>query len=149
MISLLICSQKRPKLSALEELFAMEDMAIEIRKETTVRSTTEKIQITSIYAILSESSNLVVEHEGHSANAFWFGNKVSLCASIIHTLGAYVFYCWGHYQSGAGLSVSWKSRHANFFDEELLSDLKYLTLSIEPHKTVYYILFLCNLLVHK
>ncbi|XDV25629.1 hypothetical protein PO909_029515 [Leuciscus waleckii] len=39
-----VATLKRPKLSALEELFAMEDMAIEIRKETTVRSITEKIQ---------------------------------------------------------------------------------------------------------
>ncbi|XP_048853064.1 E3 SUMO-protein ligase ZBED1 [Brienomyrus brachyistius] len=35
---------KRPKLSALEELFAVEDMAVEARMQTTVSSTTERIQ---------------------------------------------------------------------------------------------------------
>lgn len=38
-----MCSQKRPKLSTLEERFALEDMEIEVRTETTV-STTDKIQ---------------------------------------------------------------------------------------------------------
>ncbi|KAG7324636.1 hypothetical protein KOW79_012652 [Hemibagrus wyckioides] len=72
-----VATLKRPKLSALEELFAVEDMTIELRTPTTVSSTSEKIktedkspQITSIYAVLSESSNLMVGHEGYPANAF-------------------------------------------------------------------------------
>ncbi|XP_048012168.1 E3 SUMO-protein ligase ZBED1-like [Megalobrama amblycephala] len=39
-----VATLKKPKLSALEELFAVEDMAIEVRTETIVSSTTEKIQ---------------------------------------------------------------------------------------------------------
>lgn len=50
----LFSSQKRPKLSALEKLFAEEDMAIEVRTEDTV-STTEKEEMqteaTEVYHI--------------------------------------------------------------------------------------------------
>ncbi|KAL0195118.1 hypothetical protein M9458_008690, partial [Cirrhinus mrigala] len=70
---------KRPKLSALEELFAVEDMAVEARMQTTVSSTTERIQPEinkyRLLQVLSKSSNLVVGHEGHSANAFRIGIK--------------------------------------------------------------------------
>ncbi|ROL53427.1 hypothetical protein DPX16_7027 [Anabarilius grahami] len=72
-----VATLKKPKLSALEELFAVEDMAIEVRTETTVSSTTEKIQAEmnhyrSLPSTLSSvrSSNLVVGHEAHSAIAF-------------------------------------------------------------------------------
>lgn len=89
-------------------------------REDSRRSTA--VQRSAIYPNLTEFSNLVVECEGHSANAVKFGNQVSLCACIIHSLRAYIFYCRGHHQPGAVLSVTWESRHVGFPKEELLSE---------------------------
>lgn len=55
------------------------------------------LQKSTIYPNLSESSDLVVEHEGNFAIAFRLGNEVSLCTSIIYTLRMHVFYCWGQH----------------------------------------------------
>ncbi len=49
----------------------MDDMAIEVRTETTqqyyIEDLDKALQITSIYTVLSESNNLVVR-QGHSGN---------------------------------------------------------------------------------
>lgn len=81
-------------------------MAIEVRAKS-MTSTSEKIQEEiqlliqiqrfAVYTLHSESSDLVVEYEGHTANAIQLGRQVPLCTSLIHALRAYIFHCWGHH----------------------------------------------------
>ncbi|MEQ2166898.1 hypothetical protein GOODEAATRI_033180 [Goodea atripinnis] len=54
--------------------------------------------ISEQYITISESRDLVVESQGHYANAIKLVHQVSLGVSIIHTLRAYIFYCWRLHQ---------------------------------------------------